>query len=328
MSAPLAPARLRAEILAWMSPPSGDRGGRVAGRQIRRLVEALEHPSAREDAFLSVMAEAELARRLLAARCTIEFETPTARGRHADFRVTAEGASFYLHVKRLGSAGAPDASPPPPEVAALESLARPVAVGVRCAPGADAAERALLVRELAPFIAEASVGDELVVRGEDGRWIGAARILAPVAGAHAVIRSGGDPGWDGAVPRVQHLLRKAYTQFMPGAVNVICVASEGIAGEEAVETALLGSVVERWDRYPPRGARVAHGRADDGFWARGLFAQSAIAAWFPVAHEEHGRLWTRSGEPSERELHAIGVLRRALEAPYSPPPSEGGSPTA
>ncbi len=319
-----------------MSPPAGDRAGRIAGRQIRRMVEALEHPSAREDAFLSVVAEAELARRLLEAGCTIEFETPTARGRHADFRVNVDGARFYLHVKRLSTPGAGAGGVLSAEVEALAQIRRPVSVVVRAAPHADAAQRAQLAAHLAPFIAEASVGEEIVVRDEAGAWIGAARISAPAAAEHAVIRTGPDAEWDGAVPRAQHLLRKAYKQFMPGASNVICIASDDTAGAEAVETALLGTMVERWDRFPPRGHRVAHGRSDDGFWAGGNFQLSALVAWFPVAREEPGRVWARGTKAiaaedalrtSRRDLAAERALRRALGADQSSSES-APSPTA
>jgi hypothetical protein len=309
VNAPIDTARLREEILAWMSPPPGDAGGRIAGRQIRRLIEALEHPSAREDAFLAAVAEAELARRLLVHGCSLAVEAPTAGGKHADFLVTHGDSRLYLHVKRLG-VGVPAESTLPAELHALESITRPVAVVVRAAP-LDGARTARLAAALEPFVREASVGEEIAVRDEDGTWLGAARIAAPVAGTHCVLRGGPDAERDGAVPRVQRLLRKACTQFMPGATNVICIASDSDAGAEAVDTALLGSFIERWDAFPPRGQRVAHGRADDGFWAGGHFPESTVVCWMPVRRGSPGRVWVRPGARPAAE-RAAALVRDAL----------------
>lgn len=314
LAAPIDVARLRAEILAWMSPPGGDHGGRVAGRQIRRLIEALERPSAREDLFLSSVAEAVLARRLLEAGCTIDFERPTSGGRHADFHVRAEGDEFYVHVKRIALPPSGDAARPlPPALADLAGIERPVAVALRWEPGAGPEDLATLRESLDAFVRQASVGDELVARADDGRWLGAARIVAPRASGGVELRTGGDAGWEAAVPRVQRLLRKAYSQFMPGETNVVCLASDSAGALEAVETALLGTVVERWDRFPPRGQRVAHGRADDGFWSRGQFSESEAVSWFPVDAAAPARTWERpGGSPSARDARVAALLRRVL----------------
>jgi hypothetical protein len=316
LAAPIDVARLRAEILAWMSPPEGDRGGRVAGRQIRRLIEALERPSAREDLFLSSVAEAVLARRLLEAGCTIDFERPTSGGRHADFHVRAEGDEFYVHVKRIALPPSGDAArplPPPEALVALARIARPVSVALRWEERAGADDLAELRESLDGFVRQASVGDEVVVRADDGRWLGAARIAAPCASGGVELRTGGDAGWEAAVPRVQRLLRKAYSQFMPGETNVVCLASDSAGALEAVETALLGTVVERWDRFPPRGQRVAHGRAEDGFWSRGQFAESELVSWFPVDSAVPACTWERpGGTPTARDARVAAVLRRVL----------------
>lgn len=307
--------RLRREILEWMSPPGGDRHGKVAARQIRRLVEALEQPSAREDLFLSRVAEAVLARRLLEAGCAIDIERPTAGGRHADFHVRGEGAEFWVHVKRVSSAAPPGAAPElPRELAGIGAIARPVAVALRWSPTAGPAGHAALRAELEQFVGQASVGDELVVRGDDGTWLGSARIASPSASGHVEVRTGADAGWEALVPRVQRLLRKAYSQFMPGAANVICVASDSSSALEAVETALLGTVIERWDRFPPRGHRVAHGRADDGFWSRGQFEMSMIVAWFPLDGRERPRVWTRDPGDGRAPGAVERVVRRVLDA--------------
>lgn len=304
-----------------MTPPDGDRHGRVAGRQVRRLAEALDHPVGREDLFLSTVAEAVLARALLEGDCTIDIERPTVGGRHADFHVRRTGAEFWLHVKRVGAPpDLPPELPLPVELGALGALRRPVAVAVRWAAGLDRAGLEELRAALEPFVLQASVGDEVVVRGETGLWLGSARVAAPSAGGNVTVRTGADAGWEAAIPRVQRLLRKAYSQFMPGSANVICVASDTAAACEAVETALLGSVIERWDRFPPRGHRVAHGRADDGFWSGGQCEMSSVVCWFPVDGSVPPRVWQRAAPaaPDSRDARAAEVLREVLSAADEP----------
>jgi hypothetical protein len=325
VGSPIDVQRLREEILRWMSPPEGDRGGRVAGRQVRRLVEALDRPVGRDDLFLSSVAEAVLARALLEGGCRIDLERPTAGGRHADFHVRRGDAEFWVHVKRVGAAatgaGATAAAGPlPEELAELGAIRRPVAVAVRWHPQAGSADRAELRDALAPFIEQASVGDEILVRSEDGRWLGSARIASPAPSGHVSLRTGEDAGWEAAIPRVQRLLRKAYSQFMPGAANAICIVSDSRAAGEAVETALLGSVIERWDRFPPRGHRVAHGRADDGFWSRGRCEMSSVVAWLPVDGSSPARVWERAAPhaPDPRDAEAARVLREVLHAGDAP----------
>lgn len=315
LSAPIDVERLRREILAWMAPPGGDASGRVAGRQIRRLVEALERPVDREDRFLSSIAEAVLARRLLESGAQLEFESPTADGRHADFRVRVDGIECFVHVKRVAlPPGTEEPDVLHAELAALGAIGRAVTVAVRCAPNASADDRRELAQALETFIREASIGDEVLVRGDDGRWLGSARLAGSAAGTHAVVRAGADAGWEAAVPRVQRLLRKAYQQFMPGAANAICLVSDGGAAIDAIEPALLGTPVERWDRFPPRGERVAIGRADDGFWARGRAAGSRVVAWLPIDGSAPARVWERDpvSEATERERACAAALRRAL----------------
>ncbi len=304
-----------------MSPPTSDQGGRVAGRQIRRLAEALDHPVGREDLFLSTVAEAVLARKLLEAGCTIDIERPTAGGRHADFHVRRGAREFWVHVKRIATpADSVPAPALPQQLLELSSVRRPVAVAVRWSPAADAVGLASLRDALEPFVVQASVGDELLVRADDGTWLGSARIAAPTAHGTVSLRAGADAGWEAAIPRVQRLMRKAYSQFMPGEANVICVASDTAAASESVETALLGTVIERWDRFPPRGHRVAHGRAHDGFWSGGQCEMSSVVAWFPVDDGAPARVWERAAPaaPDARDAAAAETLREVLAASDEP----------
>jgi hypothetical protein len=98
--------------------------------------------------------------------------------------------------------------------------------------------------------------------------------------------------------RISKLLRKAYEQFMPKALNVILVCTSHEEDVADFETALLGEHVERWDTFPPRGRRIAHGRAADGFWASASRPDSTVAGWFhfvPSNADMRARLWFREG---------------------------------
>jgi hypothetical protein len=110
------------------------------------------------------------------------------------------------------------------------------------------------------------------------------------------------------------LLRRAHRQFMPKAMNVIIVCSTHIGDQADLESALLGSHIERWDAYPPQGRRVAHGRAEDGFWSGRRHEMSSIVAWFRLGADDarfRPRVWYREkgGAPAE----AMDVVRDLLE---------------
>ena len=99
-------------------------------------------------------------------------------------------------------------------------------------------------------------------------------------GSHVSLAIGLPSGFSDQTPRIHKLLNRAYQQFMPKAMNVILMCSRDPADVGDFQTALLGSHVERWDAVPPRGRRIAHGRAEDGFWYGGRFAESVVAGWF------------------------------------------------
>ena len=62
-----------------------------------------------------------------------------------------------------------------------------------------------------------------------------------------------------------------------------------------------------------RGQRVAHGRAEDGFWSRGQFAESELVSWFPVDSAVPACTWERpGGTPTARDARVAAVLRRVL----------------
>jgi hypothetical protein len=132
-------------------------------------------------------------------------------------------------------------------------------------------------------------------------------VVAPAPGRHVSLTIGLPSGYIDEAPRMRKLLRRAYRQFMPRAANVILLCSSQADEHEDFETALLGSHEERWDAHPPEGRRVAHGRADDGFWADRRYGDSRSAGWFQLDTHADGpdvRLWYREQPAPATALQA------------------------
>jgi hypothetical protein len=275
--------------------------------QLAKLHAALTAHRTRKN-FLNAWAEAIIARHLLRRGCDLEVEVPTPSGKACDFRVTLGGQEFFLHVKRLetdrpGRRKLTISS----RLRYLERINRPYVVGVRWREGASDEQMQRLVRSASDFILHARVGDELVVHDDEGREIGGVLIVAPWEGPHVSLAIGLPSGFIDEAPRMRKLLRRAYRQFMPRAANVILICSSHADEHEEFENALLGSHVERWDAFPPRGRRIAHGRAADGFWQGQTCADSAVAGWFPFALEDErprARLWFRPGALLDEDLRS------------------------
>ena len=155
-----------------------------------------------------------------------------------------------------------------------------------------------LVEEM-DFLRHASVGDELKVTDHDGSDLGGIRVLAPHDGRRVVLHIGMPDGFIDHTPRMRKRLDRAFAQFKPGAENAIVVASSDHQDGFDFETALLGQFVERWDRRPSAGRRVAHGRDDLGFWSGGAHPNSRVASWFrlsPHSGEFSPRMWFRQSD--------------------------------
>jgi hypothetical protein len=278
--------------------------------------------------FLDAYAEALVARHLRARGAALRFEVPTPRGKACDFEVTTDEGRFYLHVKRL------DTEQPgrrrltiSSRLRYLERIPRPYMVSVRWHEGTRDAEMERLVREAADFIMQARVGDELVVHDDDGREIGGVLIAAPWEGSHVSLAIGLPSGFIDDTPRMRRLLRRAHTQFMPRADNVILICSSHAEDYEDFERALLGSYVERWDTVPPHGKRVAHGRAGDGLWHGKGFTDSRAAGWFRMTAEtsavDVSLLLRRAPAPDP----GLGALLEPFFPRIDPPPTRDGADT-
>jgi hypothetical protein len=275
------------DILQWRLDP-----------ELGRIVWALESHTERK-AFFDTYAEALVARHLRLQDCALRFEVPTPAGRRCDFEVQRGSLMFYLHVKRLDT----DVSPHrrltvPARLRSLERIARPYVVQVRWHDGVSPEKLQRLVRQAGEFIVHAHVGDEMIARDDDGSEIGGVRVIAPSRDHHVTVTIGLPTGFLDQAPRFRRQMHRAYQQFMPRAENVILACSGHRSDVEDVETALLGAHVERWDAFPPRGKRIAHGRAGDGFWSDHRVPESHFAGWFKLTGAEDSletRLWRREG---------------------------------
>ena len=138
--------------------------------------------------------------------------------------------------------------------------------------------------------------------------MGAVRIFAPWEGDHVSVMIGMRSAFTDQTPRFRRLMQRAYQQFMPRAFNVILVCSDHVDDVADFESALLGSHIERWDAFPPRGKRVAHGRDVDGFWSDKRYAESQVAGWFhfnPRKKFMRSRFWMRDEQAIDPEVTSL-----------------------
>lgn len=274
------------------------------------------------------LVEAALGRRLLELGCEFQLEVLGPQGRRCDFLATRGSSSLAIHVKQLPPTIAPPAFSG--RERALEAIARPVAVAFRRRPMSDDTWRRILPG-LRRFLELASVGEEQRHLDARGAEAVSARILGPVPGETLRLIPVGTGELDARVARVRRLLRRAHGQFLPDHPNLILFGTlaEQPTAESlyALETALLGTQVERWDRFPRKGHRVAYGRADDGFWCGRRHEASRVAGWFSAAsadRDRSGGWWDRdalavspNADPGQEEVRAwletlLGPPQRAL----------------
>ncbi len=280
--------------------------------ELSKLLNVLEGHLGRK-AFFDTYAEAIIARHLLRHNCQVRFEVPTPQGKRADFQVTLDRQEFFLHVKRVKTGRSVRKKlTVSSRLRYLERIKRPYVVSIRWQEQLSDKQMRRLVTNAADFILRASVGDEFSVLSDEGSEIGAVRIISPWEGQHVTLAIGLPSGFIDEGPRIAKLMRRAYQQFMPQATNIIMICTSHADDVDDFETALLGDHVERWDQHPPRGRRIAHGRAGDGFWRGQRYADSQIACWFqlgPKSDELACRYWLREGyDPPEPLLRGLDRL--------------------
>jgi hypothetical protein len=280
-------AELVSQIEGWSDHP-----------ELRSLWAEL-HAHTKPKSFFDTYAEALVARHLLAAGCDLRFEVPTPSGKRADFEVTAADQVFYLHVKRINTERPFQRRlSVSSRLRYLERIERPYVVSVRWRDDLDDEQMHRFVVEAANFIKHARVGDEMLVRGEAGKELGGIQVVAPWEGSHVHLTIGLPSGFVDHTLHLRKVMKKAHRQFMPRHVNIILVGTSHQSDVDDLETALLGTHIERWDAFPPRGRRVAHGRDADGFWNGRRNGESQAAGWFWFTESQsvlQSRFWLRPG---------------------------------
>lgn len=276
-------------------------------RRFRRgLDEAAQVLSSRSpavaalDRVRSLCSEAMVLDRLLAAGCAVEHEIATPTGRRVDFRARRDGATLAIHVKRAPAETLSEQRGAIPRAwRELEQVERGLVASLALEPSHRARPPVEALEAAREFVAQASVGEQLLLRGSRGRPLGRLRIVGPSTAAHATIVAESSRSFDDDVPRFQATLRKAFAQFMPRCENLIVVCGAP-GGLDAFAVALLGSQIERWDRRPKVGELIAYGRGGDGFWAGPMRNQSRIAAYWPLVSDAGPLLFVREGQGSTR----------------------------
>ncbi len=247
--------------------------------------------------FFDSYAEALVALNARKHGCSIEVEVPTPSGKTADLQLQRDGISLFVHVKRLGSVRQKTQRLKiSSRLRILEQIEKPWVVKIRWREDLQDSQMQLYVTEAASFIEQSRLGDEHVVRDEKGEELGGVKIVAPHDEKRVSLVIGLPSGFVDESPRIERLLHRAQKQFMPKEANVILVCTQNIEGAGDVESALLGSFIERWDEHPAKGTRVAHGRSADGFWQQNQMQESQLVGWFclnPSNREYQGQLWIR-----------------------------------
>ncbi len=271
--------------------------------------------------FLDACSEALVARHLLQTSTEVRYEVPTPSGKQCDFQLQFNDTTLYLHIKRLDSIHSEDRHITiSSRLRYLERIPRPFIVQIRWPEKPSDTAMQQLVREAAEFIRHAHVGDEHRMNDDEGNEIGGVRIVAPCPGNHVNLVIGLSSGFTDEAQRIRRLLDRAYSQFMPRALNVILIGTSHREERVDMENALLGDHIERWDTHPPKGRRIAHGRASDGFWQGRRCPDSQAALWFHCDPESPGPNLTHNIflRPKKK---IDSTLTEILNRIFDPPPA-------
>lgn len=300
--------------------------GRLTARD-RREMEHRHDAAPRQARRDAVRGEIEVLQRFLSLGASVRVEVAVPGGRPIDLVVTLGEVVLAVHVKRLVIRTGRTFRPSP-AFDSLRSVPRPYLVGV--AWQAEDPPSPFEIEDMQNFLRSARMGDRHPIRDAGDRLLGSLEVLAPSVNQDPESRPRveligiSDPDADErVVVRTGRLLRRAYHQFAPGFENVIVLAGGGFDAERLIDRAILGGHVERWDRLPRVGQRVAHGRDDRGLWTGRRYERSQLVAWAPLVRTK-GRLWLRDGATPDPQLFA--VLESAIinsTDPSTPPPQRG-----
>jgi len=291
-----------------MAPPTRDRATQALrwlstqqARSLRPMARRIERAAGNPRLQAALLSEARLARTLIRAGFDVGSEVPTPSGRACDLVARKGDVLLHLHVKSIEDEHSPQsrAFRIPRAIQALEQIERRLEVEIIWRTGLAASSLRALSKDFAKFLARASIGDEHTVTGRDGRTQGRCRVRCAHDGSCIRLHVGIADDRAEIIERMDRLMRKARAQFLEGGENIIVLMGESRL-EWLCAEALLGTPIERWDRLPRRGERIAIGRAPNGFWKPGRDLTSRIVAWQSTeSSRATSSAWLRAGASTE-----------------------------
>jgi hypothetical protein len=261
-----------AEIREWSKHP-----------ELSKLLEKLYLMKDWEQ-FLDIYSEAMVARHLISQGCDIKVEVPTKNGKSADFKVSKDSHTFFVHVKRLNfdkefqhdlNVGT-----------RLDSL-RKKGFGFSPNESLTDDEMQQFCKEANRFSENANAGESKVITSKTGKALGECYKMPH--GSSMTVYSGNDGGDDG---RYLKKFKSAYQQFMPDGINIILVTS---AWREDSSIEDLRDDME-------------------DFWSNGRHSDSNIIGWFLSHPREKSidfKLFFR--ENSEKPPYIVDLFGRNCE---------------
>ncbi len=260
--------------------------------------------------------ESALAKRLRRAGFSVDRDVRTPSRRSCDIVAARGTLRLHLHLKGIYlSHAAFTRQRLPRALADLATINRRLIVEIDCLPRLTRRALADAADELRDFLLRASLHDEHIVRDARGQVQVRCRVRAPHPGSHVIALRGIERDHERTIGRIRRSLAKARSQFLAGGENII-VAHGPERSRWLFEEALLGSPIERWDRYPRKGERVAIGRSDDGFWSGRSVEASRLAIFLATdARRINADLYERASPGN--------AVREAIDELFSTPTGRG-----
>jgi len=249
-----------------------------AWSQDSELSKLLEKLQSLNDAqhFLNHYAEVMVARHLIKRGCKLEVEVPTVNRRSADFKVSKDDHTFFLHVKRLNvDEETQKEMKIHHRLQNLKKIRKPVMFGIVFFKCLNDREMQEFYKQAKDFIKKGKIGERMTFEDSAGQelaeceisgWNNMERVQLVVAMS---VKHADD------AKRLYKKLSDAYKQFMPDNTNIILVT--GTWKENIVE--FEESLLE-----------------PNGFWEDDKHSASEMVGWFDFRVEDdyiNFRTWCR-----------------------------------
>ncbi|MHC4479139.1 MAG: hypothetical protein ACYTEL_26235 [Planctomycetota bacterium] len=250
--------------------------------------------------FLDHYGEALVARHLLKKACKLAVEVPTANGRNADFAVTKDSYTFFVHIKRLNVDQETEK-----EIRIhnrlqdLKRIEKPIFLSGTFFKVLTDAEMQEVYRRAKRFVEQGQKGDQMTIVDSRGDEVAELEIGPEHSGRHVQTLIVMSVKCVDDRERLYRKLSDAYRQFMPGKLNAILVTGLWADDVEDFESALLGRTYEVLDGIPPNANVIERGRKADGFWSNNKHPASKVAGWFNVdvkGGSASFRMWYRGSQ--------------------------------